>query len=615
MIEVGRRPVLILWGTIVAERLGFERDEALTLGRAVARLGGRTVNASAEGVKHARIAEIRAGLRLGQTADFSLLGRVVCIARVPEGLRALVNNRPIDPASVELYLGEKFGEEIDTVAAAMIGLAETLPALVLAECASDLFEQFQPEASGLDIERISALAQSDPGDGAVAGDERLGESWCEDVHAEMPSFRGPHAMRSRGEPIRHQRRAYVAPAYHPPAAITESPETKIRECAIEPSLSSAAASPVARLVRTRSIVARRPTSPFVLILAVTLAGAVGGGVGALLVAPPQHVMADLKDLLASHRQSSLPLSRTFEAEPVRSAADSDPSVGSPSGESVAVDMATSLGAATADVSRSRPANGTPAYPLLDSPGSGGTRMGRADESSEREMSPPVAMVTTVDPLARPLNAIEDLPVDSHTESEITRLERSDEARGDQRTAAEMSPPVAPAVAIVPPSSTDDAMPGHLPVEGNTVSELARIDAADEAPGTERTLDASRPVAAAVTAVSRSSTAKVTSENPSVDSQGTSEVARIAMERGDERMRQGDVVAARRFYEMAAGAGMVQAATAMGRTFDPLYLRHIRVRGALADAQRARQWYENAANAGDMEALARIELMTWNSSHR
>jgi hypothetical protein len=36
MIRVNRAPVLTLWATVVAERLGFERDAALTLGRAVA---------------------------------------------------------------------------------------------------------------------------------------------------------------------------------------------------------------------------------------------------------------------------------------------------------------------------------------------------------------------------------------------------------------------------------------------------------------------------------------------------------------------------------------------------------------------------------------------------
>lgn len=34
MIRINRAPVLKLWATVVAERLGFEHDEALTLGKA-----------------------------------------------------------------------------------------------------------------------------------------------------------------------------------------------------------------------------------------------------------------------------------------------------------------------------------------------------------------------------------------------------------------------------------------------------------------------------------------------------------------------------------------------------------------------------------------------------
>jgi len=37
-VRVNRAPVLTLWAAVVAERLGFERDEALTMGRVVAGL-------------------------------------------------------------------------------------------------------------------------------------------------------------------------------------------------------------------------------------------------------------------------------------------------------------------------------------------------------------------------------------------------------------------------------------------------------------------------------------------------------------------------------------------------------------------------------------------------
>ncbi len=35
-IKVNRAPVLTLWAAVVAERLGYRQDEALTLGQAVA---------------------------------------------------------------------------------------------------------------------------------------------------------------------------------------------------------------------------------------------------------------------------------------------------------------------------------------------------------------------------------------------------------------------------------------------------------------------------------------------------------------------------------------------------------------------------------------------------
>ena len=37
-ISINRAPVLTLWAAVVAQRLGFAEDEALTLGRAVAGL-------------------------------------------------------------------------------------------------------------------------------------------------------------------------------------------------------------------------------------------------------------------------------------------------------------------------------------------------------------------------------------------------------------------------------------------------------------------------------------------------------------------------------------------------------------------------------------------------
>ncbi len=42
-VMINRAPVFTLWAAIVAERLGFDKNEALTLGRAVAGLNAYSI--------------------------------------------------------------------------------------------------------------------------------------------------------------------------------------------------------------------------------------------------------------------------------------------------------------------------------------------------------------------------------------------------------------------------------------------------------------------------------------------------------------------------------------------------------------------------------------------
>ena len=41
-IKINRAPVLTLWAVVVAERLGFDKESALTLGKAVAGLNAQS---------------------------------------------------------------------------------------------------------------------------------------------------------------------------------------------------------------------------------------------------------------------------------------------------------------------------------------------------------------------------------------------------------------------------------------------------------------------------------------------------------------------------------------------------------------------------------------------
>jgi len=152
--------------------LGFEHDEALTLGRAVAGL-----NAYSKGLHLGlfqptpkAIKEQREKLRKDETVTVDLLRRAVPARYTDEGLRAVSGDKPIHPEGVEIYLESKFGEALDETYEAMKELARSLPSSELAEKAYALYEKFRPEipsgkkgwgASGkLDLDLIRKMARS-----------------------------------------------------------------------------------------------------------------------------------------------------------------------------------------------------------------------------------------------------------------------------------------------------------------------------------------------------------------------------------------------------------------------------------------------------------------------
>ena len=101
-VTVNRAPVLTLWAAVVAEQLGFDWDEALTLGRAVAGLNAYA-KGKALGIFHPKpkeLAEKRKKLKHGEELQVNLLHRAVPVVRTKEGLRAVSKGNPIAPESV-----------------------------------------------------------------------------------------------------------------------------------------------------------------------------------------------------------------------------------------------------------------------------------------------------------------------------------------------------------------------------------------------------------------------------------------------------------------------------------------------------------------------------------
>jgi hypothetical protein len=210
-ISINRAPVLSLWGAVVAERLGFDADEAATLGEAVsvlnARSKGRRLGIFAPGgQEQSRKAEAPPPPR--QEEQLELLGRPVPIVRTAQGVRAVIGGEVLNPLRVRRKLEKEFGAAYPRVRAAMQHLARSFRPAELAAAAYGLYERFRPSVpSGtrgwgargtLDPQFIRSLAKSAAPRAAPArkahpahfGSARAGK----DTHPDRPA---PHRGRRR----------------------------------------------------------------------------------------------------------------------------------------------------------------------------------------------------------------------------------------------------------------------------------------------------------------------------------------------------------------------------------------------------------------------------------
>jgi hypothetical protein len=169
-ITINRAPVLTLWAAVVAERLGYDPDEALSLAKAVAGL-----NAQAKGRSLGIYGERKVGegeepgkRGLGEEFWIELCGRPVPAKNTEDGVRAVTGDKPIAADPVRKYLSGKFGAELGRARTALDALAAAYEPGELEQASYRLYESFRPKiAAGrrgwgqkgdLDLELIRSLA-------------------------------------------------------------------------------------------------------------------------------------------------------------------------------------------------------------------------------------------------------------------------------------------------------------------------------------------------------------------------------------------------------------------------------------------------------------------------
>ena len=99
--SINRAPVLTWWAAVVAERLGYDRDAAVTFGRTVAGLNAaskaRTLGLAKE--KEAAEAGTKRTRARGRTVEIELLGRTFDAVETEDGLRAVAAGKPASARS------------------------------------------------------------------------------------------------------------------------------------------------------------------------------------------------------------------------------------------------------------------------------------------------------------------------------------------------------------------------------------------------------------------------------------------------------------------------------------------------------------------------------------
>lgn len=173
VVQINRAPVLTLWAAVVAERLGYERDTALSFGKCVAGLNAQTKGRML-GIYGQPKPPERGGppKKVGLGEDFwvELCNRPIPCKSTEAGVRAVIKDKVIEPAATERYLASKFKDDLSAVREAMEALAAAYRPEDLADIAYDLYERFRPEIArgrrgwgqkgDLDLDLIRSLGPS-----------------------------------------------------------------------------------------------------------------------------------------------------------------------------------------------------------------------------------------------------------------------------------------------------------------------------------------------------------------------------------------------------------------------------------------------------------------------
>ncbi|KAF9226546.1 hypothetical protein BS17DRAFT_864779 [Gyrodon lividus] len=144
---VNRAPLMTAWATVVAERLGFEREEALTIGSVYTEMNAVTKGVSLGLVDESRKKEIEP--IPGEKQPYvDLMGRRPLYQTQSSTWRALVGGSPVSPSTAFSYISRAFRQTTPHIMGALRLLAASYPPLELNNIGFALYADFRPTVDG-----------------------------------------------------------------------------------------------------------------------------------------------------------------------------------------------------------------------------------------------------------------------------------------------------------------------------------------------------------------------------------------------------------------------------------------------------------------------------------
>ncbi|ORY53987.1 hypothetical protein BCR35DRAFT_335887 [Leucosporidium creatinivorum] len=144
-VITNRAPVMTAWATIVAERLGFRRQEALSIAQVYTDL-----NASSKGVSLGIMDPSVLQPGAGPSQPFvDLMGRKVPVLSTQTGeWRAITKGSVADPATAFSYIQRNFRQQMGAIVGGLRVLADSFEPQELNEKGYGLYLSFRPEVDG-----------------------------------------------------------------------------------------------------------------------------------------------------------------------------------------------------------------------------------------------------------------------------------------------------------------------------------------------------------------------------------------------------------------------------------------------------------------------------------